>query len=113
MLQRLKYTLLFPLLVCFSMLQAQESKDSSTTTYPTGYFRLTLNLPVALSATFGALRSKHFHTGMDFKTRQTTGHQLNAAADGYIPGLAATPWGHQHTVSINTPNRSDRSQGTQ
>src|SRR3546814_11070 len=104
MLQRLKYTLLFPLLVCFSMLQAQESKDSSTTTYPTGYFRLPLNLPVALSGTFGELRSNHFHTGLDFKTRQTTGHPVHAAADGYISRLGESPWGYGKAVYINHPN---------
>src|SRR3546814_1288803 len=104
MLQRLKYTVLFPLLVCFSMLQAQESKDSSTTTYPTGYFRLPLNLPVPLSGTFGDLRSNNFHTGLDFKTRQTTGHPVHAAADGCISRLGQSPWGCGKDVSITHHN---------
>src|SRR3546814_1133294 len=104
MLQRLKYTLLFPLLVCFAMLHARESKDLSTTRYPSGYFRLPLNLPVALSGTFGELRSNHLHTGLDFKSRQTTGHPLHAAADGYISRLGESPWGYGKAVYINHPN---------
>lgn len=72
--------------------------------YPRDYFRLPLDLPVALSGSFGELRSNHFHTGLDFRTQQTTGHPVHAAADGFISRLVEGPWGYGKAVYIEHPN---------
>ncbi|QEC51009.1 peptidase M23-like protein [Anseongella ginsenosidimutans] len=105
MLLRLRWTLLLsPLLFSFLTASAQEPADSPDTLYPQDYFRLPLNLPVALSGTFGELRSNHFHTGLDFKTQQTTGHPVYAVADGYISRLAESAWGYGKAVYIDHPN---------
>lgn len=107
MLQRLRGLPLFiPLFFSCFILSAQEGQDtvSGAGPYPADYFRLPLDLPVSLSGTFGELRSNHFHTGLDFRTRQTTGHPVHAAADGYVSRLAVSPWGYGNALYIDHPN---------
>lgn len=91
---------LIPLAVLFGM----SLSPVSAQTYPRDYFRLPLDLPVALSGTFGELRSNHFHTGLDFRTQQTTGHPVRAAADGYISRLSESPYGYGKALYIDHPN---------
>lgn len=88
--------------ICISLTCSLPAWGQST--YPTDYFRLPLDLPVALSGTFGELRSNHFHTGLDFRTRQTTGHPVRAAADGYISRLSESPYGYGKALYIDHPN---------
>ena len=39
---------------------------------------------ILLSASFGELRSNHFHSGIDFKTQGVVGKPIKCVADGYI-----------------------------
>ena len=39
---------------------------------------------ILLSASFGELRSNHFHSGLDFKTQGVVGKPIKCVADGYI-----------------------------
>ena len=43
-----------------------------------------LDFRLLLSGSFGELRSNHFHTGIDIKTKGVEGQKVYAIADGYI-----------------------------
>ncbi|POY38336.1 M23 family peptidase [Solitalea longa] len=73
-------------------------------TYPQGYFRLPMDIPVAIAGTFGELRPNHFHTGLDFKTQQKTGFPIYAVADGYISRLRVQIWAFGNAAYIDHPN---------
>ncbi len=45
------------------------------------------------SASFGELRSDHFHSGVDIKTEGVEGKRVVAVADGYISRIAHSPYG--------------------
>ena len=38
--------------------------------YPKDYFAPPVNIKMAIAGTFGELRSNHFHSGIDIKTKQ-------------------------------------------
>jgi len=73
-------------------------------TYPQNYFRLPMDIPVAIAGTFGELRPNHFHTGIDFKTQQREGIPVYAVADGYVSRLRVQIWGYGNAIYINHPN---------
>ena len=41
----------------------------SQETYPQDVFQSPLAIPLDISGSFGELRSNHFHSGLDFKTK--------------------------------------------
>ena len=65
------------LVISVFKLQAQKTIDSN-------YFSNPLDIPMVLSGSFGELRSNHFHSGLDIKTRQKEGIPIYAPADGYV-----------------------------
>ncbi|SMO65031.1 M23 family metallopeptidase [Solitalea koreensis] len=67
-------------------------------------FRLPMDIPVAISGTFGELRPNHFHTGLDFKTNQREGYPVHAVADGYVSRLRVQIGGFGNAIYINHPN---------
>ena len=46
--------------------------------------RSPFDFDILLSASYGELRSNHFHSGLDFKTCGVVGKPIMAVADGYI-----------------------------
>ena len=76
----------------------------SQTDYPKDYFRPPLDIPLALSGSFGELRSNHFHTGLDFKTQQKTGLPVYAAAEGYVSRIKISTFGYGKAIYITHPN---------
>lgn len=89
------YLLLMALLVSFVPLQDN---------YPKNYFINPLNISMHLAGTFGEIRSNHFHTGIDIKTRGEEGLVVHAAADGYISRIAVSPYGYGNALYITHPN---------
>ncbi|XLS30401.1 M23 family metallopeptidase [Flavobacteriaceae bacterium M23B6Z8] len=73
-------------------------------TYPPDLFRSPLDIPVYLSGTFGELRSNHFHSGIDIKTRQREGLPVYAIGDGYISRIKISPWGFGKAIYITHPD---------
>ncbi|MFH2095710.1 MAG: M23 family metallopeptidase [Bacteroidota bacterium] len=71
---------------------------------PVSDYQLPLAPPALLSATFGELRTNHFHAGIDFKTNQETGKEVFAVSDGYISRIRVSPWGYGKTLYINHPD---------
>lgn len=71
--------------------------------FRTDYFRAPLDIEMLLSGNFGELRSNHFHSGIDIKTRGVTGHRVFAAADGYVSRIKVEAAGYGNTLYITHP----------
>ncbi len=87
-------------LSCF----AQNDQIITARTYPQGYFRNPLNIPMDASGTFGELRSTHFHAGDDYRTQQRTGLPLHAAAAGFVSRVRVQIGGGGNSLYIDHPN---------
>jgi len=72
--------------------------------YPKNFFHYPLDLPPSTAGSFGELRGAHFHSGLDFKTNQTTGYPVHAAYDGYVSRLRIQFGGFGHAIYITHPN---------
>lgn len=84
--------------------QAQSPNIFTTKSYPQGYFRNPLNIPMDASGTFGELRSTHFHAGDDYRTQQRIGLPLHAAAEGFVSRVRVQIGGGGNSVYIDHPN---------
>jgi murein DD-endopeptidase MepM/ murein hydrolase activator NlpD len=80
------------------------SQFSQAETYPQGYFRNPLNIPISLSGNFGELRPNHYHMGLDLRTNKVQNLPVYAAADGYIARVKIEPGGFGRAIYINHPN---------
>jgi len=67
-------------------------------------FRRPLDLPVALSGTFGELRTDHFHSGIDFRTQGIVGHKVVACERGYVSRISVSSGGFGNALYITHPN---------
>ncbi|PWN61438.1 M23 family metallopeptidase [Chryseobacterium oncorhynchi] len=87
-------------IICFinsTITQAQ-------TNYPQNYFRNPLNIPMQLAANFGAVRTNHFHMGLDLRTNSQENLSVVAAADGYVSRIKVERYGFGNAVYITHPN---------
>ncbi len=87
-----------PLFLLFSVFVSAQKQ------YPTTAFRSPLDIPVLLAGTFGELRSNHFHSGIDIKTKQREGFSVFAIGDGYISRIKISHWGFGKALYIQHPN---------
>lgn len=71
---------------------------------PQDYFIHPVKLPLSLSATFGEIRSNHFHGGLDIRVGGKIGEPVYAAADGYVSRIKITPYGGGKHIYITHPN---------
>lgn len=88
------------LIICFingTIAQAQNN-------YPQNYFRNPLNIPMQLAANFGAVRSNHFHMGLDLRTNSQENLPVVAAADGYVSRIKVERYGFGNAIYITHPN---------
>jgi murein DD-endopeptidase MepM/ murein hydrolase activator NlpD len=67
-------------------------------------YRNPVDLPIFLSGTFGELRSNHFHSGIDIRTANKTGHKVFAIEDGYVSRIAVSPGGFGKALYIDHPD---------
>lgn len=74
------------------------------TRYPQGYFRSPVDIPIALSGTFGEPRTNHFHAGLDIRTNAREGLPVHAAADGYVARIVVSPTGYGNALYVAHPN---------
>lgn len=80
------------------------SQFFDTPSYPKGYFRNPLNIPISLSGNFGELRPNHYHMGLDLRTNKVENLPVFAAAEGYIARIKIEPGGFGRAIYINHPN---------
>ena len=72
--------------------------------YPQDYFQSPLDIPLDLSGSFGELRSNHFHSGLDFKTKGVEGLPVYATGDGYISRIKISTFGYGKAIYVTHPN---------
>ncbi|WP_336963770.1 M23 family metallopeptidase [Chryseobacterium contaminans] len=72
--------------------------------YPKNYFRNPLNIPMQLAANFGAVRTNHFHMGLDLRTNSQENLSVVAAADGYVSRIKVERYGFGNAIYITHPN---------
>ena len=94
---------IFPILIVLFFLHSlglfgQEIKNSKVS------FMAPVDFKMALSGTFGELRSNHFHAGIDIKTYGVIGKPIHAIADGFVSRIAVSPGGYGEAVYIEHPN---------
>ncbi|WP_147676447.1 M23 family metallopeptidase [Algibacter pacificus] len=92
----MKFTL-YLLLFCSFFLKAQNN-------YPQDYFKSPLDVTLVLAGTFAELRSNHFHSGMDLKTKQRTGLKVKASASGFVSRIKIAHYGYGKALYITHPN---------
>ncbi|MBC6997877.1 M23 family metallopeptidase [Cytophaga sp. FL35] len=86
------------LLFCFCIIvNAQEN-------YPQDAFRSPMDIPIILAGTFGELRSNHFHSGIDIKTKQREGLPIYAIGDGSVTRIKVSHWGYGKALYVAHPN---------
>lgn len=67
-------------------------------------FRSPVDIPIYLSGTFGELRTNHFHSGIDIKTRGKEGLPIYAIAEGYVSRIKVSAFGFGKAIYINHPS---------
>lgn len=72
--------------------------------YPKWDFHFPLTIETTVSGSFGEMRSNHFHSGIDFTTRQITGFPIYSIDEGYVSRIAVSPVGFGKAVYIDHPN---------
>ncbi|WP_281846560.1 M23 family metallopeptidase [Olleya namhaensis] len=92
----MRYTLL--LLIFISTFSQAQS------IYPQDYFRSPLDIELVLSGTFAELRSNHFHSGLDIKTKQREGLNIYATASGYVSRIKVSHYGYGKAIYVTHPN---------
>ncbi len=73
-------------------------------TLPKNYFSSPVDFRIYLAANFGEIRTNHFHSGLDIKTKGRSGEFIRAAADGYVVRISISPGGFGKAIYINHPN---------
>ena len=77
---------------------------SAQTSYPKDAFRSPLDVPLILAGTFGELRSNHFHSGIDLKTKQRQGLNVYGIGEGMVTRIKVSLWGYGKVVYVAHPN---------
>ena len=72
--------------------------------YPQDYFKNPMDITTILSGTFGELRSNHFHSGIDIKTKQKTGLKVFTTAMGHVSRIKISHYGYGKALYITHPN---------
>jgi len=65
-----------------------------------------LDIPFALSGTFGEPRSTHFHLGLDIKTQGKEGWEVKSIAQGQISRIRVSLGGYGKVVYVDHPDQT-------
>ena len=90
--------------VFFCLLFFIVSFCNAQTPYPQNYFKSPLDITLVVSGTFAELRSNHFHSGLDLKTKGKEGLNAYAAAEGYVSRIKISRYGYGKALYITHPN---------
>lgn len=63
-----------------------------------------MKIPLILAGNFCEMRSNHFHTGLDIKTKGVEGQNLYSIEEGVVSRVRLSPWGYGLAVYIDHPN---------
>lgn len=67
-------------------------------------FKSPLDIPILLNGNFGEIRSNHFHTGIDLKTKGETGLPVLSVEDGFVSRISVSASGYGNALYVNHPN---------
>ena len=95
-LRKLIHVLLVSVLFCFSVFSQVPPSETN--------FIAPLNIPLVLAGTFGELRSNHFHSGIDIKTKGKEGFPVIAIEDGYVSRVKVKSGGYGKALYITHYN---------
>jgi hypothetical protein len=93
---KLLHLLFFTLLSCHVTLAQIPYSETN--------FRAPLDIPLVLAGTFGELRSNHFHSGIDIKTKGREGFPVIAIEDGYVSRVKTNPGGYGKALYLTHYN---------
>ena len=85
------------LILLFSVGFLYSQKDQSKLTPP-------LDIPLALSGTFGEIRNSHFHAGLDIKTGGKQGLKVRSVLDGKVSRIRVALSGYGKALYVDHPN---------
>lgn len=91
-------------LTSFAPVASKHVQHPDPKSYPQGYFRNPLGIPMTLAANFGELRPNHFHMGFDIRTNQVENMPVFAAASGYVSKVKIEKAGFGRAIYIAHPN---------
>ena len=73
------------------------------------YIYPVLNIKRQYTASYGEMRSNHFHSGVDIRTDQVEGKSVVAVADGFVSRVAYVPRGFGYVLYVTHPNKGTMS----
>lgn len=77
---------------------------SAQNPYPMDYFSNPIDGKIILSGTFAELRTNHFHSGIDIKTKGIEGLNVFSSAEGYVSRIKVSHFGYGKALYITHPN---------
>ena len=92
----MRHELVFILLISNSLI-SQNSLSKQEINNP-------LDIPIILSGTYGELRSNHFHSGIDIKTKGIEGLNVYSYANGYVNRIKISHGGYGKALYIKHPD---------
>ena len=92
----MRHRLVFILLISNSLI-SQNNLFKQEITSP-------LDIPIILSGTYGELRSNHFHSGIDIKTKGIEGLNVYSYANGYVSRIKISHGGYGKALYIKHPD---------
>ncbi len=90
--------------ICYLHISFSQTSVDTDNKYPQDYFQNPVDIPLVLAATFGELRTNHFHAGIDIKTQKKEGILINSIAKGYVSRIKIKHWGYGKAIYIKHPN---------
>lgn len=93
--------LILSVILSFSFIICESKTDGGS--YPQGYFRNPLDIPILLAGNFGECRPNHFHSGIDIKTGGKENLPVYAAAEGYVSRIKMEKGGFGHALYVTHP----------
>jgi len=67
-------------------------------------FRSPIGIPIILAGNFAELRTNHFHSGIDIKTKGSQGYRIYSIDSGYVSRINISHWGYGKAIYVNHPN---------
>ncbi len=68
------------------------------------YFSNPIDGKIILSGTFAELRTNHFHSGIDIKTKGIEGLNVFSSAEGYVSRIKVSHFGYGKALYVTHPN---------
>lgn len=94
--RKIIHLLFVSVLFCFSLFAQVPYSETN--------FIAPIEIPLVLAGTFGELRSNHFHSGIDIKTKGKEGFPVIAIQDGYISRIKVASGGYGKALYVTHYN---------